>query len=183
MTGTVLSVVGAFAFGLVMLAVGYAWGKGDREVVREVVTSDAILSEYMVAADELLARWTISEDRKQVTYTDGRYELRWRNMGLLTDSFYFEPMLKYAVEARHVLANTPASRRALNFDYRATMHDEKVGPELFRAMGFLRDAKVDDTGRLLIDPRALEEVKTIYARASEAELTRGWERRSKDGLQ
>lgn len=174
-----VTIAGAVVVSGLMLALGYSWGQGQQKApVREVVTSDSVLSDYIEAADELLGRWSISEDKKQVTYTDGKYQLRWRNMGILTDTFYFDPMLQYAWEARKVTLNTPAERRALKFDYRAAMHDEEVGPELFRAMNFLRHAKYDSTtGTLAIDPRAWEEVQTIYRRASDTQLTRDWERR------
>jgi hypothetical protein len=176
-----VTIAGAIVVSGLMLALGYSWGQGQQKApvpVREVVTSDSILSDYIEAADELLGRWSISEDQKQVTYTDGKYQLRWRNMGILTDTFYFDPMLQYAWQARRVRLNTPAERRALRFDYRATMHNESVGPELFRAMSFLRHANYDaETGTLAIEPHAWEEVQRIYLRASDTQLTKDWERR------
>lgn len=141
----------------------------------KVVTSDGILSDYIKASNELLGRWSFSKENNEVVYQSDRYRMRFRAMGLLDDTMAFDPMKEFASQARMTLLNEPASRRNLSFDYRATMHDEKVGPELYRAMSFLRDAKVDASGNLTgVDPRAIEEVQTIYRRVAETQMAKEW---------
>jgi hypothetical protein len=174
----------SLAVGGLMLAIGYSWGRSQREVSPpEVVTSDIVLSEYVQATEELFDRWRVSEDGSIVDYDSKNGQTRFiGGYGILSDNITFLIMRDFALDAKKVRLNTPERRRKLKFDYRATMHDEQVGAELMRAMSFLQKATFDEaTGCISgVYKSSFDEVQRIYSRVRETQSGKDWERRRKE---